>query len=864
VLWRRIVIRQDSIIRFWCVGSLDAAGGLSRVFDSDALRAIALNRQLTLSDGSFHTHLQDIGSLMQGMMAAARERLTLFEEVGKHYENICRRWLRYMESMSSRDLTAATNAELVRYFNRFLSYYKDYGPILYVPFVVERRYAAEYPQVLQRLAETLVARARLAQAGGLDLLLRTGALQLAQGPGPLLDRVREIVEYSPRLTMAEEKDAALLELAAAIEAHSAGSNLFSIDEPPAPDVVKSAAPELYERLEGALRKHGWISHWGYPPLYHHSTVEDFVAEVHARIHEGARQKLAERARRREEAKRDHVALLRIAELTPIEKQLIRDINYYNFLRTYRMEAKMRAQYLSVPLLREIERRAVDEGKLERDDIFLLVPPEILNYLATGTVPSDVGARRKGWVLTRHAGRNEWQILVGQERERFLDEFYSVIDWRENARGVHTPGTPFVGGKGLGLFKLAEAGVAPPPFFVLTTHAFRRFMQINGLLPRLAEEIAALTDEPEVVGRVSRTLRSHVEAGDVPPFVLSAIEGAWPELGVESAAVRSSATVEDAELRSWAGRFESVLGVNLKDLPRAVKRVWSSLFAPPALVFAREAGVNLLEIGMAVIVEQMVPATASGVMNTTLDMSRRNVVEIEAALGYGTAVVNGEVTPDRFLVEVDGVPRIIDRQIARQTKMATVEDWRDVPESQGRAQKLPEEQILELARLGKRLEGEFGAPLDIEFALAGNEIRIVQARPQTGLVAAPSAAFGDSRTSPLPPEARLVAIGLKGKVRGLHDGRAQVLANLSEAKRFERGNVLVLQAATPAWDPVIFRASALITNEGGATSHAIRVSNERGIPAIVGTSSATDVIADGSSVLLDMDGDPFKGKVYLLP
>ena len=220
--------------------------------------------------------------------------------------------------------------------------------------------------------------------------------------------------------------------------------------------------------------------------------------------------------------------------------------------------------------------------------------------------------------------------------------------------------------------------------------------------------------------------------------------------------------------------------------------------------------------MAVVVQAMVPAETSGVMNTVFGGSDPDVVEIEAGYGLGSALVDGEITPDRYLIHPsDG--EFVDRHISRQTRMLVRGEWVDVSSERQQVQKLPDEAVLELARLGKTLERELGGPLDVEFALAEDRILIVQARPLTGVQPHSGSETVDGD---VPPNARLVASGLKGKTAAIWRAKCQVLSELSEADQFEDGNILVVTAATPAWDGVIFRASALVTNDGGPTSHAI--------------------------------------------
>ncbi len=857
--WRRVVIRPDSIIRFWSLNLADVRESLRKFIDDDSIDAIRFDRLVAFSDGSELIRTEEFGSFAQGLIAATTARPNLFSEIGHHYEAVGRRWLGFLERCNREDLKGLPDKALAKRVERFVRYYRDYAPILWVPFIVERRYATEYPTVVAKVADALAVEASGYISKRARILASMGAISATRADD-LRDVVRQSLEFSPRRTMTEEKEQALLDLAVSFESNPATLRLFT-EAPDAPALqdIATVDPGLHDRLIEAWETHKWISHWGYPSHHRDATPEDILLEVASKVGAGAARLRLEREREVEQAHREYVELMRLAKLAPAERRLIEDINYYNFLRTYRMEIKIRAQYLSIPLFREIERRGVAAGKLAADDIFWMVPPEILTFLSRGDVPKDLPARREAWALPTQVEGQEWKVLTGPEYKRFIDGFFSIIDWRDNARGKHNPTAGFVGGKGVGLYALLEHGVEPPPFFVVTTHAFQCLLESSGLRERLRAHMLKV-GEPDVDHEsASNALRSLILDTPVPAEVEHAIVEAASTLPGKTYAVRSSATIEDAVDQSWAGRFDSVLHVASHDLLSAVRHVWASLFSTRALQYASERNVDLLAVAMAVVVQEMIAADVAGVMNTTFDRSRPGLIEIEAAYGDGTAVVDGEITPDRYVVDITEGLHVVDEHVARQTRRFGPGGWQDVEEDRAELPKLTSEQLSKLAILGKRLEDELGVPQDIEFCLSGAGLAIVQARPQTGLLLSePAAAV---TTDGVPAGARLVVAGLKGKVAAIHEAKAQVLTDLSEGSSFATGNVLVLQAATPAWDPVIFRASALITNEGGATSHAIRVSNERGIPAVVGTGIATELIESGSPIVIDTKSDAFKGKVF---
>jgi phosphohistidine swiveling domain-containing protein len=841
---------------------LDCPEGFSAVHESPFLREIDFNSLVAISDGSEHVRIEEMATLGAGLIRASVQYPSLFQDIGNHYERLIEEWIAYSAQIGSMNLGRESNAGLSSLLSGFVDHYKAFSPILFVPFIVEKRYASEYPALLDRLADRVMAAAKDAVGEGqLGLLARTGALSLADDARDLRDALRGILEYSPRRTIAEQKEDCLQRLAALVERDSVGRDLFSASTPPDAAAIADQVPHLARELGEVFDEFRWLAHWGYPPKFHDATEEDFIDDIHLRVRRGAVAALEAAERQRVLAQSDLRILLDLIPLEPSERQLIDDINYYNYLRTARMEAKIRAQYLSIPLFEEIQRRGEEAGALGPNDIYLMVPPETQEFLLTGVVPEDLPARRDGWTLVTHAARHEWRVYSGESKREFEDGFYSVIDWRENARGLHNPTSSFVGGKGSGLFRLVEAGCDVPPFFVVTTEAFRRFIRHNNLAEPLRELVLQVKEDPQRGADLALRCRDLIKGGEVPTGTFAAITELVPQLGAGRLAVRSSATVEDAEEFSWAGRFETILDVTAPAVPDAIKQVWASLFTERALAYAHETGVDLAATSMAVVIQAMVTADVAGVINTVFDGATDGIVEIEAALGYGAPIVEGEITPDRYLFDVTK-RAVVDRHIAVQDKKMGPGGWVVVDGSGGGMAKISDEVIATLAEIAKRIEKDLGGPQDIEFAIESGRISIVQSRPLTGLDTAWAAA--PTSSAQLPHGAKLVATGLKGKTADVWRGRCQVLTDLSQAKDFKDGNILVVTAATPAWDPVVFRASALITDDGGATSHAIRVANERRIPVVVGTTSATETIQDGGELIMDTSSDPFRGRVYLVP
>jgi pyruvate,water dikinase len=275
-----------------------------------------------------------------------------------------------------------------------------------------------------------------------------------------------------------------------------------------------------------------------------------------------------------------------------------------------------------------------------------------------------------------------------------------------------------------------------------------------------------------------------------------------------------------------------LEVDLDGLDAAVAQVVDSARTERALDYAERIGSEGSGIKMAVIAQRLVEAEFAGVVNTSVPVDGGLGVEIEIVRGLGDKLVDGSVTPARFLVGRDG-------GVAHVSGEPRVDD----------------ELVAELAALASRLEQFFGRPQDVEFAVEGGEVFVVQSRPLTGPQGAATAA-----AAPLDGDYAEVVTGLSGYVAERVTGKVVKPARPGDAQTVEPGSVLVLAAATPIWDSVIFQSSALVTDEGGSTSHAIRVANELGIPAVVGARVATAMLEEGETVLVDTISGTNVGRV----
>ncbi|MBI5549457.1 MAG: phosphoenolpyruvate synthase [Deltaproteobacteria bacterium] len=443
-----------------------------------------------------------------------------------------------------------------------------------------------------------------------------------------------------------------------------------------------------------------------------------------------------------------------------------------------------------------------------------------------------------------------------------------VAWLEN---LSRRDVPDAGGKGANLGEMLRAGLPVPPGFVVTADGFRAFLHEAGLEERIARALKGLNvDDSQALGRASEALQGLVMETRVPAAVRAAISEAYSEMSRRAGreplvAVRSSATMEDTAQFSFAGMFRSFLNVRGSDeLIRSVRQCWASLFAPRALFYRVKQNAGVGEQVVAVVVQQMVDAEKAGVF-FTINPATGDTDElvIETAWGLGEVVVGGQVQPDHVVVS-KRAGKIIERTAGRKEfelvrdpqSGATVR--RAVSPERIQAHCLSDTEILALAELARRDEEHYGAPQDGEFAIAGGRIYLVQTRPVTTLkprawaAETPASAAGAQRGEEL-------VRGL-GASPGIAVGAVRVLTSPEEGGKLKDGEVLVTRMTKPDWVPLMRRASAIVTDEGGMTSHAAIVSRELGVPCVVGAQRATTSLSDGLQVTVDgHEGVVFRGE-----
>ena len=442
----------------------------------------------------------------------------------------------------------------------------------------------------------------------------------------------------------------------------------------------------------------------------------------------------------------------------------------------------------------------------------------------------------------------------------------------------------VGGKNASLGEMISGlnsqGVRVPGGFATTAKAFESFLDHSDLKNKINELLSNLDiTNIQELSRTGLLIRQWVEEAPFPKdlhhSIVESYEKLTQELGSDvTFAVRSSATAEDLPEASFAGQQETYLNVSgIDDILIAVRKVYASLYNDRAISYRVHQGFEHEMVSLSAGIQQMVRSDigSSGVM-FTLDTESgfEDVVFITSAYGLGETVVQGSVNPDEFYVHKStlrsGKPAILSRSLgSKSIKMVYAEGNSNSPvattevDSEDRLRfSLSDSQIEELAHYAMKIESHYGRAMDIEWALDGvdGKIYIVQARPET--VKSRQSSQNIERyklleTSNIIVEGR--AIGQK-----IGTGKTKIINDLSEMDSVNEGDILVTDMTDPDWEPVMKLASAIITNRGGRTCHAAIIARELGVPAIVGTGNATELLQNDYDVTASCaEGDT--GKVY---
>jgi len=415
----------------------------------------------------------------------------------------------------------------------------------------------------------------------------------------------------------------------------------------------------------------------------------------------------------------------------------------------------------------------------------------------------------------------------------------------------------VGGKAANLGELLRLEIPVPDGFVVDARTFRDFINSANLKTKIYALLQDLDGEnTEELNRVSEEIRKMIREAKMPEDIEREIRKAYKELGNDRevyVAVRSSATAEDLPDASFAGQQDTYLNVKgEEEVVKKVKECWGSLFTPRAIYYRVQKGFKHENVSIAVVVQKMVNSEKSGVMFTSHPVTGEKKCIIEAVFGLGEAIVSGLVTPDTYVY--DRVERkLLEVKVAEKKFMITRKNGNERVElgEKGKERVLSDEEIVKLVDLGEVIEEHYGKPQDVEWAIEGGEIYIVQSRPITTIKEA-----GEEKAE-LGEVGKILLKGL-GASPGIAVGEVKIVGSEREISKVKEGDVLVAVMTTPDMVPAMKKASAIVTDEGGLTCHAAIVSRELGVPAVVGTKNATKVLKDG--MLVTVDGE--KGIVYL--
>lgn len=317
--------------------------------------------------------------------------------------------------------------------------------------------------------------------------------------------------------------------------------------------------------------------------------------------------------------------------------------------------------------------------------------------------------------------------------------------------------------------------------------------------------------------------------------------------------------------SFAGQQETFLNVKGREsLVKAVQRCWASLFTARAVYYRKKNNFSTEEVGIAVVVQKMVESQTSGVMFTAEPTGDETKIVIEAGFGLGEAIVSGSVTPDTYTVD-KGSFKILEKKIHEQAFRIVKKGKENVREKMSaaiaRKQKIDDKTIVQLAKLGKQIERHYKSPQDVEWAIENKELFIVQSRPITTLGLKEKGASSEERKKKLEALKDKVILDGLAASPGIAAGKVKVVRNVAQIKKVEKGDILVTPMTSPDWVPTMKKCKAIITNEGGVTCHAAIVSRELGIPCVVGTEKATEILEDGDEVTVNgYDGFVYKGLV----
>ena len=464
----------------------------------------------------------------------------------------------------------------------------------------------------------------------------------------------------------------------------------------------------------------------------------------------------------------------------------------------------------------------------------------------------------------------------------------IISWFKE---ISKDSISIVGGKGANLGEMYNMEMPVPPGFIVNADAYKDFIERTNIKGKITQILSGLNVENnEELQNKANEVQKLIIATEIPDDMKEDIIDAYESMGItdektdasdlvkktqdEFVAVRSSATAEDLPEASFAGQQATFLNIKgSEDVVKAVRACWASLFTARAIYYRIKNNFDHMQVLIAVVVQKMVNSDKAGItFSVNPSTNNENEIVVEACFGLGEAIVSGSVNPDSYIVDKSSM-EIKSKDIKEQewayvrdetgktVKKTIVEDKRGI-------QILKDEEILSLAEIAKKLEEHYNKPQDIEWAIEGGKIYVVQTRPVTTIKKVEE----EKETEEIKIEeteegsdissANVLVTGNTASP-GIASGIVKIANEVNELSKVQKGDVLVTKMTNPDMVPTMKRASAIVTDMGGTTCHAAIVSREMGIPCIVGTGNATSVLKENTMITVDAThGKVYEGKITI--
>ena len=436
---------------------------------------------------------------------------------------------------------------------------------------------------------------------------------------------------------------------------------------------------------------------------------------------------------------------------------------------------------------------------------------------------------------------------------------------------------FAGGKGANLGEVSKTDVPVPPGFVVTAQAYDYFIEKAGIKDKIKETLNEIEyEDTKQLNKATTKIRELIVNSKMPEGMKEEIIESYENLDTSKiergkgtahdilrhsneeifVAVRSSATTEDLAEASFAGQQDSFLNVKgNSDLIKHIKKCFASLFTSRATYYRNKKGFKHEDASLAVVIQKMVDSDKSGVIFSKDPSHKNDNIIMEAVWGLGEGIVSGMITPDKYVIsnELEIKDKMIaDKKVAITRNSGGDKEIVKLKPERSKQQVLTEFEIKKLSEFALKLEEHYGKPQDVEFAIEGEEIYIVQTRPIT-TIETRSDEIKEIKGDPI----------LKGLAAspGIASGKIKIIENLDDLDKIQKGDILVTKMTNPDMVVTMQKSAAIITDEGGLTAHAAIVSREMGIPCIVGTGEATTKLKDNEIITVNgFSGKIYKGKV----